>query len=316
MNERLTPRWALLLTIPPLMWAANAVVGRLMIDQVPPLMLNLMRWGVALAFLLPLGWHAIRTPQQRALLWERRGWLAVIGLLGVGIYNALQYAALATSTPLNATLIAASTPLWMLAVGATFFGQALTPRNLAAATLSLAGVWVVVSRGSPWQWLELELVAGDAMMIVASVAWSIYSWLLAKPPAALATGVPKPGQDWAGFLLVQTLFGIGWAATAAAVEQAVWPAPISWSLEVAAAVLFVAICPSILAYRFWGMGVAHVGPAITSFFGNLCPLFAALLQTAALGEWPQPHHGLAFALIIGGIAASSVQRPQSPDRRI
>jgi hypothetical protein len=42
---KLTPRLALLMTLPPLLWAGNAVVGRLMVGQVPPLTLNLLRWA-------------------------------------------------------------------------------------------------------------------------------------------------------------------------------------------------------------------------------------------------------------------------------
>jgi len=34
-NHPLTPRLALLLTLPPLLWAGNAIVGRLMVGQVP-----------------------------------------------------------------------------------------------------------------------------------------------------------------------------------------------------------------------------------------------------------------------------------------
>jgi hypothetical protein len=40
---KLTPRLALLMTLPPLLWAGNAVVGRLMVGQVPPMTLNLLR---------------------------------------------------------------------------------------------------------------------------------------------------------------------------------------------------------------------------------------------------------------------------------
>ena len=283
-------------------------MGRLMVGHVPPLTLNLIRWAVALLILFPLGWHALRTAEQRAAIWQRRGWLALIGLLGVGVYNALQYGALVSSTPLNTTLIAASSPLWMLIVGALFFGQGITAINSAAALLSLAGVCTVVSRGAPWSLVDIDWVAGDIMMVIAAISWSFYSWLLAKPPAAISTGIPKPGEDWAGFLLVQTLFGIGWAATAAAGEQLLEPTPINFSPSVFGAILFVAICPSILAYRFWGMGVARLGPSITAFFGNLSPLFAALLQAAVLGQWPQLHHGVAFGLILAGIAVSSLRR--------
>ena len=43
------------MTLPPLLWAGNAVVGRLLVGQVPPLTLNLLRWLLAALFLLPLG---------------------------------------------------------------------------------------------------------------------------------------------------------------------------------------------------------------------------------------------------------------------
>ena len=39
----LTPRIAMLLTLPPLMWAGNAVIGRLMVGYAPPVLLNLIR---------------------------------------------------------------------------------------------------------------------------------------------------------------------------------------------------------------------------------------------------------------------------------
>ena len=36
-------RTALLMTFPPLLWASNAVIGRMTVDSVPPLMLNCLR---------------------------------------------------------------------------------------------------------------------------------------------------------------------------------------------------------------------------------------------------------------------------------
>ena len=48
----LDPRTALLLTLPPLFWAGNAVVGRLMVGQIPPLALSFYRWLFALLLAL------------------------------------------------------------------------------------------------------------------------------------------------------------------------------------------------------------------------------------------------------------------------
>ncbi|MCC7098401.1 MAG: EamA family transporter, partial [Rubrivivax sp.] len=68
---------------------------------------------------------------------------------------------------------------------------------------------------------------------------------------------------------------------------------------------FIAIGPAVLAYRAWGLGVLAAGPNVAGFFNNLTPLFAALLSALWLGQPPQAHHGVAFALIVAGIVASS-----------
>jgi drug/metabolite transporter (DMT)-like permease len=306
---QLTPRLAILLTLPPLMWAGNSVIGRLMVDHTPPLMLNLLRWGGALLLLLPLGWHAFATPQRRAELKQRWPHLAMLGLLGVAMYNAMQYMALVTSTPLNVTLIAASQPLWMMLVGAMFYRVRPGPRDLVAAALSLAGVVLVLTRGNPAALLQLHFVHGDLLVLVAVVCWSIYSWLLARPPASMR-GDARPAWNWSQFLLVHVVFGIGWAALAAAGEKVVLgdAATIRWSGLVMLALVYVAVCPSLIAYWAWGQGVARAGPPIAALFANLTPLFTALISGLVLGAWPETYHALAFVLIVASIA-SSVLRP-------
>ncbi len=300
MDQRLTLRTAALLTVPPLMWAGNAVVGRLLNDMVPPVTLNFIRWALAFLILLPLGGWVLRRGSGLWTNWRR---YAVLGLLGVGCYNALQYLALKTSTPLNVTLVAASSPAWMLGVGALFFGQRISRRQLAGAALSIAGVLLVLSRGD-WQLLmQVRLVPGDLYVLLATAAWAFYSWLLVRPDDP-----PAIRNDWAAFLLAQVVLGLGWSGLFAAGEWATGDTHIAWGWPLALALLYVAIGPAVLAYRCWGLGVSRVGPTIAGFFANLTPLFAAVLSAAFLGELPHLYHALAFGLIVGGIVVSS-RRP-------
>jgi drug/metabolite transporter (DMT)-like permease len=175
MSNRLSPSTILLLSVPPLLWAGNAIVGRLVREAVPPMTLNLLRWTIALLVLVPLGW---RTLGGRGALygiglrWRR---YALLGLLGIGMYNSLQYLALQSSTPINVTLVASGMPVWMMLVGRLFYGVAVKPRQVAGAVLSIAGVLVVLCRGDVGHLLALRLVAGDLYMILATIAWSFYS---------------------------------------------------------------------------------------------------------------------------------------------
>jgi drug/metabolite transporter (DMT)-like permease len=166
--------------------------------------------------------------------------------------------------------------------------------------LSIAGVLVVLCRGDWQQLAALRLVVGDLYMILATIAWSFYSWLLLQPKDA-----PALRADWAAFLLAQVGYGVLWSAALAGGEWALQPAHIAWSWPVAAALAYVAIGPAILAMRCWGAGVMRAGPSIGAFFINLTPLFTALLSSAFLQEPPHLYHALAFGLIVGGIVASA-----------
>lgn len=297
MTQRLTPGTVALLVTAPLLWAGNAVVGRLVHDLVPPITLNFLRWVLALALLLPLTHRVLRPSSPLWPHWRR---YALLGLLGVGLYNALLYLALQTSTPINVTLVGSSMPVWMLALGALFFGVAVTRRQLAGAALSMAGVLLVLCRGEWAQLLSLRLVPGDLLMLLATISWSLYSWLLVRTsePASLR-------GDWAAFLAGQMVFGLAWTGAFASVEWAMAPPPITWGWPLAAALLFIAIGPALMAYRCWGIGVQRAGPTVGGFFTNLTPLFAALMSAAFLGEAPHAYHAVAFVLIVGGIVVSS-----------
>lgn len=306
--HRLNVPTVALLLLPPLLWAGNAIVGRLMQGHIPPVTFNFVRWVLAFALLLPLGASALGRSSPVWLHWRR---FAVLGLLSVGLYNALQYMALKTSTPINVTLVAASMPVWMLLIGRLRYGVSITRRAALGAVLSLAGVAVVLTRGDWHQLMALQLVPGDGWMVAAAITWAAYSWMLARPAPGSEPATVR--QDWAAFLLAQIFFGLAWSAAMTAGEWALLPAlpegqhHLRWGWPLALSLVFVAIGPSLLAYRAWGAGVARVGPTTAGFFSNLTPLFAALMSATMLGEPPHVYHLAGFVLIVGGILVSSRQ---------
>lgn len=295
---RLSPMTLVLLVVPPLMWAGNAVLGRLIAPQVSPITLNLIRWVLAFFILLPMAGSLLR---KNSALWPQWRRFTYLSLFSIGGYNALQYLALTTSTAINVTLVAACTPVWMLLIGRVFFGTTISMRQMLGAAFSLAGVAVVLGRGD-WQILmQFRLVPGDLYMVAASVAWAYYSWLLAHPTPESAS----IRAHWTLLLMAQVVFGLGWSALFAGAEWWLTPAHVDWSPGLMAAMVFIAVGPAVLAYGAWGAGVAQAGPTMAGFFFNLTPLFAALLSTVFLGEKPQIFHAMAFLLIGSGIMLSA-----------
>ena len=279
------------------LWAGNAIAGRLLVGSISPITLSTVRWGLAALLLLPLGWRVFK---PGSALWQNKKRFILLGLFGVGSYNVLLYLALQTSTAINVTLIGASMPIWMLIIGAGFYQVKPKLLQLVGAAISIVGVGVVLTRGDLTSLLSLQVVIGDLLIMLATILWAVYSWMISRPGTSTERQWP-----WADFLMAQVLIGLLWTSFFDGFEIASGHAFLDLNVWTASLILFVAIGPSLIAYRCWGLGVSKAGPTVAAFFANFIPLFTALFSAAMLGEPPELFHGLAFGLIVAGIIISS-----------
>ncbi len=179
-------------------------------ELISPFTLNFIRWAAACVLLLPIAWRVLK---KDGPLWPHWKSYAVLGFLGIGCYNSLLYLSLKTSSPLNVTLVSASMPIWMLGLGRLFWGTAINGRQILGALLSICGVVLVLTRGDMEVLRHLQLVPGDLFMLLATLIWSLYTWLLTKAP-----GPQEFKSDWAQFLFAQVLFGVLWSGLFTATE--------------------------------------------------------------------------------------------------
>ena len=268
--------------------------------SISPITLSAVRWGLAALILLPLGWRVFR---PGSAIWRNKVRFLVLGLLGVGSYNVLLYLALQTSTAINVTLIGASMPVWTLFIGAVFYQVKPNYFQMIGAVISILGVIIVLTRGELSTIFSMQVVVGDLFIMLATILWAFYSWMISRPGSSNEREWP-----WAEFLMAQVMIGFLWTAVFDGLELASGHAFIHLELWSWVLIAFIAVGPSLIAYRFWGMGVTRVGPTVASFFANLIPFFTALLSAALLGDPPRLFHGLAFILIVSGIIVSSVPR--------
>jgi drug/metabolite transporter (DMT)-like permease len=279
------------------LWAGNAIAGRALVGSISPITLTATRWAMAALILLPFGWRIFKPGSP---LWMNKIRFLILGLFGVGSYNTLLYIALQTSSAINVTLIGASMPIWMLFIGGVFYQVKPKLLQMIGAVVSLIGVAVVLTRGDLTTLLSMQMVVGDILIMLATFLWAFYSWMISRPGASTERQWP-----WADFLMAQILVGLLWTGLFEGFEIATGHAYLDLNLWTGSLILFVAIGPSLISYRCWGLGVNGAGPTVAAFFANFIPLFTALLSAAILGEPPSLFHGVAFALIVAGIWVSS-----------
>ncbi len=287
---------AFYLTTAALMWAGNAIVGKILVQASSPVLLNTVRWGVTALILLPFAWRVFKGDSP---LWHHTKRFALLSLFGVGSYNVLLYLALQSSTPINVTLIGASMPIWAIFIGMLVYHERANHKQIVGAVISLIGVAVVIVRGELERLIEIEFVAGDLFMVIATILWGAYSWMLSHPKESNERSWP-----WSYFLLAQVGFGFCWSLIFAATEWQLELSYFTWSWQTVLMIAYVIIGPSLIAYRCWGLGVSKAGATVATFFTNLIPLFTAILSTLLLQKPPEPFHGVAFALILAGIYLS------------
>jgi len=287
----------LLLSLTVLFWSGNMVTGRGLREDVPPLLLALLRWLIALALTLPLAWPKMEAGQFEAM---RRAWPAMLllGLLGVGGFNTFAYLALQDTTATNASLLNSFIPIVTIALSWLFFGKRLRRIEAIGVLVSMLGVLLIVGRGDAALLLGLSLNRGDLWMLVAVLTWALYTVGLQYRPA---------GLDPMVMLAAFTLIGLA-ALLPAALGEYLSGARMNVSAGSIAGVLYTGVFPGFLGYVFYNRAVAAVGANRGALFIHLMPAFGTGLAALFLGERPSWYHFAGIALIFAGITLNT-RRP-------
>ncbi|MGE4527139.1 MAG: DMT family transporter [Rhodospirillaceae bacterium] len=294
----------LLLVPPPLFWAGNFIVGRAMRGDVPPFTLSFWRWVIAFVCLLPFAWKPMR--RDWPLYWRYRWHLLRIALAGVTAFNSLIYVGLQWTAAANGLLLNSFIPILIVLFGALFFRQRLSLAQAAGLALSFAGVLTIILHGEWERLATLSFSVGDLVVFCAMISWALYTlWLRAIPPEIDRIGLMGAQIAVAFLFLVPMYLG----------ELAFGYAP-NWRAESFAALAYLGVFPSVLAYLFYNIGVARVGAARAGMFIHLIPVFGVILAVLFLHETLHAYHALGMAAILSGIALATVRLKTKTLRRV
>ena len=291
-----------LLALANLFWAGNWITGRALRDAFDPVTLNFWRWTVAALALAPFALAGLRG--KSGMLRAHAGILLLLALTGVAAFQSLVYLGLRSTTAVNAVLLNASIPLFMLLCSWLIERERASPRQIAGMLVSLAGILVILSRGEPGALAQLALHAGDAWILLAMPVWGVYSVLLKRRP---------PGLGGVEFLFVISAAGVLMLAPFAA-WQAIQAPPRMPGAAEALGVLYMGLGASVLAFICWNRGVAVVGANAAGFTVHLLPAFGTVLAILFLAESFAGYHAAGIVTILAGVVLAT--RGRAPASKI
>lgn len=282
----------LLLSIAPLCWAGNAIIGRLAAGHIPPVTLSFLRWSLALLVILPMARKHLKHdwPTIRASL----GVMIFLSVTGIAAFNTLQYWALEHTQALNTLLLQSALPLFVAVWSLILLGVRLTLAQAVGVAVSLTGVLVILLHGDLTALTGIAFNKGDIIFTVALVIFGLYSVMSLKRPKIH------------GLSFVAFTFGCGAACLIPLLIPELLSRPVM-QLNTAnlLSLVYVAVFPSTVAYLCFNRGVQLIGANRAAPFFHLVPVFGSVMAIVFLGERPHLFHAIGFVLVLTGVFVAS-----------
>lgn len=280
-SARLPLRHALLALAVVAVWGTNFVVIKSALGTLPPLLLAVLRFALAL---LPALWWVPR---------PRVGWrpLAAYGvLIGAGQFGLLYMAINGRISPGLASLVVQTQVFFTIGMAMLADGERVRPYQWLALLLATAGIAVIASHTGG----DITL-AGLLMVLGAALAWAGGNQVARRMGRVDMLGVVVWSSAFAlPPLLALSLLAEGPARIAQALAAA---GPADWT-----AVAWQTVGNTLFGYSAWGWLLAR-HPAVTvAPMALLVPVFGMGASAVLLGEPLPGWKLLAAALVMAGLA--------------
>jgi drug/metabolite transporter (DMT)-like permease len=283
----------LILVLTTLFWGGNVVAGKAAVGHIDPYALINLRWAGAFLAVLPFALAPLRRDLPTI---AGKWWLYLFyGAVGFTSFNVLVYIAAYFTSGVNNALDQVAINIFVMLGNFVLFRTRVRALQLVGVGITIVGVAVTATHGNLARILSLDVNFGDALVLLACIAYAAYSIALRW----------RPATHWLTFLLAsflgaivgglsyQVAIGGGLGALIAAIPAIT---PLGWLI-----VLYTILFPSLISQVLYVRGVELIGANRASLFINLIPLWGAVGSVLILGEMLEPYHFIAGALVGVGI---------------
>lgn len=280
-----------------LIWSGNFIVARGVSHRVPPVTLAFLRWACASLIMLPLGWRLVKT--EWTIIRRHAAPVFFAALTGVSVFNTLVYVAGHYSQAVNLALIGTtSSPVFSFVLARVFLKERIPPLRLLGLLVCLAGILLLLSRGSWEVLLHFRFTQGDWWILGAALSFAIYNILARKKPSGISPLSYLSITFWLGTLLLLPV--VLWEQSSTA--------PLRWDASLAGIVLYLGAGTSVIAFFCWNGAIARLGAARAAIFGNLIPLFSSVEAVLILQEKITWVHLAGMLVIVCGLVLANLKQ--------
>jgi len=286
------------------LFATNAVVGRIALRHISPTTMLAVRVPSAALLFVALRWFISRRAGWQAVgradLWR----LAWAGLLGVSLNQLLFFEGLARSTATNAVVINSSIPVFAAGFAMLRRAERPTLRRIAGLAVALTGALLVALLGRSGATVRFELGLGELFLTLNSAAYALY---LVESRPLFQRYRTDTAITWIFVFAATLLLPLGLGPLLRDLPAA----PPAAQLSLA----YIVIGPTVGAYFLNGYALRRASTQLVAIYIFAQPAIAALLAAALLDERIHAVTLAGAALIGTGIALVSLPSRQPKPAR-
>jgi len=285
------------------LWGSLYVVGKYVMDFVPPLTVLLLRYVISAAILLPL--LKIRRSQSDSYVRiapKDRKYVVLIGAVGYCGATAAQTIGTQLASAGIASLLNSLSPVFMILFAVPILKEKITVSKAVPIAAALVGVYIIMGGNEGG-----DMTAGAIASLVSVVIWSF-----------TCVALKQFMQKYDALTITAYALAVALVCTIpfSAYEVLTMPGIDLLRPDVLLGLLYMGAACTALTNVLWNAALSLIEAGRCALFYPVQPLVASLMGAIFLQETLQTSFLIGSALIVGGVVFSVLSSISPQDEAV
>lgn len=262
----------LLLAAMVLLWSGNYIVAKIVLREVPAMLVVALRAVIAGVLIFPIYWRRLRQSGE-GLSGRDLGQLLVLGFGGIAMNQFCFVVGIGKTSVTHSAIIMATVPLWVLLLATLLGMERVTVAKVSGMAMAICGVLILQSFRSQYAGGPTPTALGDFFVLLCA---------LLMAGMTIFTKRWRPGESL-------SVVAVGYTAGAIAFAPVVWWESLAFPLRsitpaVWAGILYMGAASSVICYLIYNYALRYIAASRVAATQYMQPFLATMLAVLVLGE--------------------------------